>query len=616
MTAAELLYRLRQQFNMLSLRIQHFLHFGIAKPPSSSTSFEFCRGRAPRLPPLDFDLARLEQAAESVLQGEISIAGHKRQWTDKPDIWHRAPDTARVWPRCFFGRIDYREGNPTGDIRQVWEPARLQQLVNLAVIARKTGAKNRERAIRLIRAQLLSWVEQNPPLSGPHYISAMECSLRLIATCHALDMVRPELRDETAWLALTRLVASHAPMIEQRLSLHSSTGNHTVAEAAGLTYAGILFPEFKPSKRWLRTGVALLSETANTQVLPDGGGTEQAIHYHLFNLQVFSLVHLLLEQFGEETPAEIISALDRGRRFLGALEIRPGQFPTIGDSDGGYALSQYHRLNVTPDGTTNTVHTFNESGYTVATICQTPNVQLVFDHGPLGMPPAYGHGHADALSIFLSVDGHNLLVDPGTYTYLGNPEWRCYFRGTAAHNTVTVNGNDQAKQAGCFIWARPFTTRLIDAYLKLDDIGRVIAEHDGYRNYGIRHVRGVAWHQNQWLLVWDWISGQSAHDLALHWHIQGQAVKLQDTEVDIRTSDSTFLLNCEGGQITEHFGNRDPIIGWQSPRYGIIKPIITLKISRYGALPHAFTTIFTLPGGQLESAATEDALNWMKARAN
>ena len=63
-----------------------------------------------------------------------------------------------------------------------------------------------------------------------------------------------------------------------------------------------------------------------------------------------------------------------------------------------------------------------------------------------GMPPLYNHGHADALSITLSVGGKETLVDPGTYRYNGEPEFRKYFKGTRAHNTVTIDGLDQAVQ--------------------------------------------------------------------------------------------------------------------------------------------------------------------------
>ena len=75
------------------------------------------------------------------------------------------------------------------------------------------------------------------------------------------------------------------------------------------------------------------------------------------------------------------------------------------------------------------------------------------DAGPLGFLSIAAHGHADCLSLLLSVSGKELLVDPGTYCYHTEREWRDYFRSTAAHNTVRVDGVDQSQIAGAFLWA-------------------------------------------------------------------------------------------------------------------------------------------------------------------
>src|SRR5207247_1984020 len=77
---------------------------------------------------------------------------------------------------------------------------------------------------------------------------------------------------------------------------------------------------------------------------------------------------------------------------------------------------------------------------------------LVFDVGPLGCPINAGHGHADLLSIQCSVFGQPCLVDAGTYGYTAEPRWRDFFRGTAAHSTVVVDGCGQADPAGPFKW--------------------------------------------------------------------------------------------------------------------------------------------------------------------
>ncbi|MDC4226709.1 MAG: hypothetical protein MPW15_21275 [Candidatus Manganitrophus sp.] len=67
-------------------------------------------------------------------------------------------------------------------------------MVGLGLLSKEASPEvGRKAAAFLLEAQFLSWIEANPFLTGIHYISAMECGLRLIAVCHALDLVRDRL---------------------------------------------------------------------------------------------------------------------------------------------------------------------------------------------------------------------------------------------------------------------------------------------------------------------------------------------------------------------------------------------------------------------------------------
>ena len=83
---------------------------------------------------------------------------------------------------------------------------------------------------------------------------------------------------------------------------------------------------------------------------------------------------------------------------------------------------------------------------------QAGDTQLIADAGPMG-PGGAGHSHADALSFVLRRGEEDLLIDAGTFTYVGDAKWRNWFRGTAAHNTIRIDGLDQATPLGPFRWA-------------------------------------------------------------------------------------------------------------------------------------------------------------------
>ena len=70
--------------------------------------------------------------------------------------------------------------------------------------------------------------------------------------------------------------------------------------------------------------------------------------------------------------------------------------------------------------------------------------RMMVDAGPQGIGRS-GHGHADALSVRLTMAGRRWLVDSGSGVYISNdPADRNAFRGTGAHNTMRVDALDQA----------------------------------------------------------------------------------------------------------------------------------------------------------------------------
>lgn len=553
-------------------------------------SFEFCRSGRPKFPALPWTMPA-DPEERDLLAGKMNIGDWKWQWRPDDAVWHEAPDTGRVWPQIFFGSISYRSGNPHGDVRVAWEPSRLQQLVGLGLLAKERSGEVRRRAVALLEAQFLSWVEANPYLTGIHYLSAMECGLRLIAVCHALDLVRDNLEHpERIWPALIRLVKRHAQLIEKRLSLHSSAGNHTLAEAAGLVYAGTLFSEFPHAARWRSLGVSLLEQEAGRQILPYGGGAEQAFGYLKFSVDLFGLTAALLSHQNQPIPLSLQQAHRRGGQFLKSVADPEGRVPPIGDGDNSRALSPWLHFASGGDPKEGLI-SFDESGYSLV---RSGDSLLLFDHGPLGMAPLCGHGHADALSMTLRVGPRPLLIDPGTFSY-ADPQWRAYFRGTAAHNTVVVDRQDQAFQDAPFIWSKPFQAMCVYQERLSDGGVRLLAFHTGYARLGVTHWRALLFRPTGYWLIWDLLTGAGKHLLDLHWHLgvpaveEGDRLFLSGADENERVS-----LSIKGGERTHHRGETDPILGWTSPAYGKKEPTTTVRARYEGALPHTFITQVTV----------------------
>ena len=306
-------------------------------------------------------------------------------------------------------------------------------------------------------------------------------------------------------------------------SLYSSANNHRLAEGLGLLVAALLAPDLAPASVWRAEGRRILVETGRTLFHADGIGAEQSPTYAAFALEMIALGAVL-------DPA-VLTAETRGwlARAGGALRTMlddAGNTPRIGDDDEGRVISLppdrepryvasvvagvagllgapelappardphlrdllFHSPaagSASADG----VHHFRDGGYTV--IRETiagHRAMIVFDHGPLGFSSIAAHGHADALAVWLHLDGVPVLIDAGTGHYASGGTWRELFRSTAAHNTVTINDGSQSLTAGAFNWRHKANARVTAFSGGRDWV--ITARHDGYaRRFGVEHER-------------------------------------------------------------------------------------------------------------------------------
>ncbi len=495
------------------------------------------------------------------------------------------------------------------DIRSIWEPARLQHATLLFALAseRKNPVAHDliDSGLETVRA----WIEDNPFPYGPHYMSAMECALRIPVFTYCLKYCVN--RAPHLWPQIVRTIYSHAWWISRRLSLYSSRGNHTICEAAGLVFAGQVFINHDEGRRWLAAGLDLLYGEALHQILEDGGPAEQAFQYHRFVLDIYWLALDFIEANGFGRCVVLRERLIRAESFLAAFQDQNGNLPSIGDSDDGRAVApRMMPRRESAKSAEGPVKVFEHSGYTV--IHAENGAVLTFDHGPLGMPPFCNHGHADALSITLSKQGEPILVDPGTYRYNGDPCFRRYFKSTRAHNTVTVDGLDQADQVTGFIWGHPFSCELIGASACGDGF-IVEAVHDGYSRLAgaqVYHRRKILFFGGLNFLCRDTFTGSGDHEFEINFHLHPDSlISLHERWWEIgKGAEQVFLMFRGGQDFTVVRGKEDPLFGWFSPSYGVKRKSPVLCSQKRG-LPGeiAFTTIICTGGiigrDQIEEAA-------------
>ena len=222
---------------------------------------------------------------------------------------------------------------------------------------------------------------------------------------------------------------------------------------------------------------------------------------------------------------------------------------------------------------------------------------FTFDHGRLGLPPLYNHGHADALSVTLSLNGRGIFVDPGTYRYNQAPEWRQYFKSTRAHNTVTIDGVDQAVQESGFIWSHAFNTKLVEHSRKNGTIF-LEALHTGYQRLRqpVIHRRKVAVRAGE-ILIEDFFTGKGVHTFELNFHLHPDAVPFAGADGwVIQHGEERILVRLvAGGDLIPVRGEKEPILGWYSPRYGLKQESTVLRCLQHAAAKEVtFATIIRI----------------------
>jgi hypothetical protein len=227
---------------------------------------------------------------------------------------------------------------------------------------------------------------------------------------------------------------------------------------------------------------------------------------------------------------------------------------------------------------------FLSGGYAIQRTGWDPfESHLIFDTGGIGMLTG-GHSHADALSIVLSSQGRELLVDPGTCVYNSAPEWRNYFRSTRAHNTVTIDGQDQAEAGGTFRWKTKMSTRMHrDASMPPEYLE---AEHDGYNRLPqpVIHRRRLLHIPGEYWIIVDDFRGSGNHTFDFHYHFGSQVDATMecpsDYDLAIRAQEAELFLGIYASHpMTPELltAQTAPITGWISRGYGHRQPSCSLR---------------------------------------
>lgn len=497
--------------------------------------------------------------AENICLHRFDLLGYENLDYGSQIDWHLDVVHGKCGPRKPWYKVKYLDFREVGDAKITWELNRHQHFVILAKAFRFTGD---EKFAREIFAQWSHWHKANPYPMGMNWASSLEVAYRSLSwiwtffLLHESLFFTAELRGQ--WQEALNLSGRH---IEKYLSTYFSPNTHLLGEALALFFIGTLFPGLPSSGRWRQRGWGILLNEAPKQVREGGFYFEQSTYYHVYALDIFLHARILAGLNGVEIPTGFDRIVER---MLTALLLlgRAGVAPGIGDDDGGRLFDgkrnrAEHMLDPLATGavlyrrgdfkfaargareetlwllglrglkefdllpsdrpSADSTALLHSGLYLMAD--EELKAQLMIDAGPLGALSG-GHGHADALSVSLVQDGHQLLIDPGTFEYAGTSGLRSTLRATAAHNTMQVDACDQAEQAGPFAW-KSFPNVWVERWITAPHFDLFRGKQDGYSRLPspVIHQRDVFHKKGEFWLVRDRAEGRGTHQLNIGWHV-------------------------------------------------------------------------------------------------
>jgi len=579
------------------------------------------------------DVDKILEEAEAICEHRFRLLGYANLDYGPEIDWHLdAAHGRRAQPLPWFG-VPFLDFSAVGDHKVIWELNRHQHLVTLA---KAWVLTHDDKYIAELMRQWYSWRSSNPFPIGINWASSLEVAFRslswlwvryLLAECSAASVNFEQ--------DLLQGLALNGNYIEHYLSTYFSPNTHFLGEAVGLFFIGTLCPQLHSAGRWQARGLRIVLEQAKRQVRTDGVYFEQSLYYHVYALDLFLHFRLLAKKNHLEVPESFDAILNRMLDVVQALS-QAGPPEGFGDDDGGRVFNParnrsehltdplalgvmlLERDDLRPQASLteealwlfgaeaasclsqpSTPRAFKSVSFDSAGIYVTASSErcpqrLVFDAGTMGTGRG-GHGHADALNVTVSLAGRRWLIDPGTFCYCPDKE-RDRFRGTAAHNTLLVDGLDQAAPDGPFAWQGLPEVR-VECSVQGDTFSLFAANDTGYLRLPdpVLHRRFVFSLHGSFWLVRDVVHGAKPHQLQLSWHFA--------PDLQVSPGKSLFVASF----LPEHMATKgarmalvfpetsdwthDLTVGEVSPAYGVKQPAPVLWTNVCACLPTECVTL-------------------------
>lgn len=510
---------------------------------------------------------------EQNLFGVYSYNKYKR-------AWDAGFQTENVWPtdQCSYD-ISISQREDIGDIRTNWELNRHYQFAGMAKSFYVTGDFS---ILEELQELFYDWNNKNHFLCGVEWTSAMEIAIRVNSWIYTYCFLNKafekyNLENNKILKDISRSIIVMADYIVKHRAKYSSANNHLIVEMYAVGMSGIFF-DYKP---WEKLAFNILTEELPRQNYADGVNKEMSLHYQSFVMEAYGLLTLEMKHNHIKIPQIWEEYLLNMSEFMCDCCGEYGETVVFGDNDEGKILDlsgehfDHYRYvldlmgSVLPkryskmenihenlcwilEGDSQDsvlqkhcyyspeVKCYKEGGYTLWR-SKNNKVLIGIDHADLGFGSLAAHGHADALSFQMFIEGMPVFVDPGTYNYHVPKKTRDEFRATKNHNTVCVDNQNQAEILGPFLWGKRYKISNVEFDNESEKKCIMTAE---LQNSSYVHRRKFAYNKANQLIIEDVVQGGQDIHLALMCDFKAK-IEVNQSVVTVRIGDKVVKINFD-----------------------------------------------------------------------
>lgn len=521
-----------------------------------------------------------------------------------------------------------------------------------------------ERYAQEFVVEIEDWIERNPVNWGIGWLDAMTVAQRVISWLSALACFAQSdyMKGEDFVMVLKNLLLHCAYLIES-LQDRSARASRHIAAACALYLFSVTFPEFESTKRWKSRAQKVLESEASSQFCLDGVYRERSLGMQVL-LTEFLLLTLIWDRYGTETSSPaVLSAAERSLEFL-MFTLSPGGKPQVfGDTPitrawrfsthtphedfknlmalGAYLFnrgdfkfaaeplsedllwffgteSEKAFRNLSAAAPSAVSKAFIEGGFfNFRDSWNKDATSCLFYGNPKRRfaPPEKGIDilvpHKDLMSFSLTIRGEPFIIETGSCK--GKKKFQSYFPKTAAHNTILVDGKEQASIRSVK-GNKKYMHMLKNKWFFSDEFDYLLSGNAGFEDLRsvVVHRRELLYlKEKRWFLIKDTLDGTDEFNIinVFHFAPELDIILRGDYGCLIRGRREFMRLNpyfpgdfsCSPSR-----GKQEPVSGWYAKDINRVEPCQRLEYFARLKLPAEIYTWVSWARGEFRIPPREE----------